>query len=340
MIALKVDSFFLGSRGYALESEALASIGVQLKFCTLSTEDQLISGAREAGILLVEHSSTPLTRRVIQSLPRCRLIAKYGVGVDNIDLVAASECGIVVCHSPGYCTDEVSDHTLSLILACARRTFVMDRHVRAGGWHELTFQPPIHRFREQTVGLMGFGRIARRVAEKLSGWKGRTIACDPNIKASTFANAGVEQVSFAALLAQSDYLSLHLPLTDETYHILGAEALSYMRRTAFVINTSRGAVIDESALIAALCSGRLQGAALDVTEQEPNPPDSPLRILPNVLLTPHLGAYSQESVQHLRETILRSIIAFCAGLSPPYVANAQSPAARSLGPCSLGPGEI
>ncbi len=337
-LAINVDSFFIESRGYALESDALASIGVKLELLTLPTEDQLIRSAAEADILLVEHPNTPLTRHVIETLPRIRMIAKYGVGLDNIDLEAASDRDIVVCHSPDYCIEEVSDHALSLILACARRTFLMDRHVRSGGWHDISFQYPIHRFCEQTVGLVGFGRIARRLADKLRGWRVRVIAYDPNVAPEIFVAHSVEPVSFASLLEQSDYLSLHLPLTDATHHLLDSDVLSQMRCTSFLINTSRGAIVDEAALINALSCGQLQGAALDVTEEEPLPPGHVLRKLPNVLITPHFGARSVEAMHHLRRTIIRSVGAFVAGFSPPFVANPKCKAALNLSPYHLWPG--
>ncbi|HEV2274823.1 MAG TPA: C-terminal binding protein [Acidobacteriaceae bacterium] len=337
-LAINVDSFFIGLHGYALERETLASMGVNLELRTLPSAEEIIRGAADAEVILVEHPTTPLNRSVIESLPRCRLIAKYGVGLDNIDVQAASERGIVVCHAPDYCVEEVSDHALMLILACARRMFVLDRHVRAGGWSGISPDPPIRRFREQAVGLVGFGRIARRVAEKLSGWRMRVAAFDPNIGPEVYAAHGVEAASLHSLLEQSDYLSLHVPLSHATRHLLGSEEFSRMRKGSFLINTSRGAVVDEGALIAALISGQLAGAALDVTEEEPLPVDHPLRSMPQVLVTPHFGARSEEAVQSLRRTIIHSIAAFSEGFCPPFVANPRTAQEQQLQPYHLWKG--
>jgi D-3-phosphoglycerate dehydrogenase / 2-oxoglutarate reductase len=339
MRAVNVDSYFAARRGYDLEQKIFSELGVQLELRALSSEKEIVEGARDADIVIVEHATTPFTRSVVRALPRCRLIAKSAIGVDNIDLKAASEAGILVCNAADYCVEEVSDHALALILACARRTFQFDRHVRGGGWHELALDPPLRRISQQTVGLVGFGRIARRVAEKLSGWKLRLLAFDPYLAPEQFYNYPVEAVSLPSLLQRSDYVSLHLPLTQETRHLVGKEELALMSSDSFLINTSRGPVVDEEFLIQALRSGKLAGAALDVTEEEPLPAAHPLRSLPNVLVTPHFGANSEEALIDLRQNIIYSVAAFVSGFLPPFVVNPAAASNHSLQPYGAWPGK-
>lgn len=323
MRIVNVDSFFTEATGYSQELSAFTAIGAQLDLLRLSTEEELAEGCCDADVILVEHPSTPFTARVIESLEKCRLIAKYAVGLDNIDLPAATRSGIVVCHAPDYCAEEVSDHALALLFACARRIAQFDRHVRGGGWFDLPLPTPLRRLSTQTLGLVGFGRIARLVARKVKGFGIRTLAYDPLIPAAVFAAAGVQSVSLEELLGASDFLSLHLPLTQATRGLIGAEQLARMRPTAFLINTSRGGIVDEAALVDALGSGRIAGAGLDVAAVEPPPAGHPLRTLPNVVLTPHFAARSEEAIEHLRCTIIRSVTALHAGYWPPFPANPQ-----------------
>jgi D-3-phosphoglycerate dehydrogenase / 2-oxoglutarate reductase len=332
MLAINVDSFYKSGHGYAIEQRILANFGCDLELHTLSSESTICDGAQLAEILIVEHPSTPITKRVLTSLPRCKLVVKVAVGIDNIDIAAATDSDIVVAHIPDFCTEEVSDHAVAMLLACARRILVFDRHVRSGGWNEIRLDPPMHRLQSQTVGLVGFGRIARRVAEKLTGWGMRLIACDPNVEGAVFLAHGVESVSLESLLQQSDYVSLHVTLSDATRHLLGEREFALMQKHSFLINTSRGKVIDEDCMIDALQCRQIAGAAIDVAGKEPPDKTNTLRTLPNVLMTPHFGAQSAEALIHLRRTFLESVVAFIDGFAPPYVVNESAVGRQGLRP--------
>lgn len=286
----------------------------------MTTEDAVIGACRKARIVLIEHPSTPFTRRVIEALDHCWMIARYGIGLDNIDVAAAAECGIIVCHAPGFCVEEVSDHTVALLLNIARRVMITDREVQRGGWR-IAFDPPIRRLNTQRLGFLGFGRIARRVAEKMKPFGLHMVAFDPYASPEVAAGAGVEVVSFETLLRSADFLSVHAPLTRETHHILGADELQQMKPSAWIVNTSRGQLIDEDALVAAISNGMIAGAALDVNEIEPLPAASGLRGMKNVILTSHHAAVSAESLEELRLTIAASIEAILKGYWPQFVAN-------------------
>jgi len=235
-----------------------------------------------------------------------------------------------VCNAADYCTEEVSDHAVALLLSCARQLYFFDRRVRAGAWHEERPPRPLRRVSQQTAGLLGFGRIARAVAKKLCGFQMRIVAHDPHISQQTFRDAGVESVAFDELLQASDYLSLHLPLTEATLHLIGRRELERMRSGAFLINTSRGPIVEEAALIQALQRGLIAGAALDVTECEPPPASHILRQLPNVILTPHFGATSIEAAEQLRTTVITSFAAVLDGHWPPFPQNPSVAPRRAL----------
>jgi len=332
MLAVNVDSFHRDMRGYCMETKFLAEHDVELVLSSLVGEEQLVAGASHADIVLVEHPDTPVTERVVQGWRSCRLIVKCAVGIDNIDVKAASRCGILVAHIPNYCVEEVSDHAVALILSCFRRLFHFDRHVRAGGWNDIGFSVPIRRVNTRKVGLLGFGRIARRVADKVSALTSEILVHDPQVSAEVFQSHRVREVSFADLLGESDVLSLHLPLTETTEKMIGWKELSALRSHCFVVNTSRGRIIDEDALVQAVASGVIGGAALDVAAHEPLERMSELRTLPNVIVTPHFGAYSVEAVEELRATIMHTVAAFAQGFCPPFAANPEIAKSQGLRP--------
>ena len=317
---VNVDSFYRSTRGYSYEEKFLRAIGATLQLSTARLEGDVIAACRGAQIILVEHPDTPFTRNVIEGLDECQLIAKYAIGLDNIDMEAATERRIVVCHAPGYCVEEVSDHAVALLLDLGRRITFIDRHVQSGGWY-LDLEPQARRMSTQVLGLLGMGRIAQAVARKMRPWGMRMLCFDPYINHETATALNVEPVDLSTLLKSADFLSLHAPLTAQTHHILGAGELDTMKPTAWVVNTSRGRLIDEAALAAALGSRKIAGAALDVTEDEPLPASSPLRGMPNVILTSHHAAVSTESLIDLRVTIAASVEAFSRGYWPKSVAN-------------------
>ena len=245
---------------------------------------------------------------LLSRLPRCRVIGRCGTGYDRIDVVAARDRGILVTYVPSYGADDVAEHAVTLMLSCARRLGAIDRAVQAGGWPSYPALGPLHRVAGSTIGLLGLGRIGKEVALRAKGLKQRVIAHDPFAIADDADALGVELVCFAELLERADYLSVHVPLTPQTHHLLDADAIRHMRPTAVLLNTSRGPIIDQGALITALDEGWIAGAGLDVLEREP--PELSDRILdrPNVVITPHSAAYSEEALGELIDTAVRDVL--------------------------------
>ncbi len=300
------------------ERLALDGLGCDVVATTAADEDGLIANLREANVVLV--SAAQITRRVLENLPRCRAVVRYGIGVDNVDLEAATDCGMVVAHVLDFCTEEVSNHAIALMLALARRLLPLHRDAAAGRWRQpqAWALAPVH---GQTLGIVGFGYIGRAVARKARAFDMRLLAHDPYGDPNAAEELGATLVPLPELLAQSDYVSLHTPLTPETRHLIGATALATMKPTAVLINTARGPVVDEAALVEALTSGRIAAAALDVFEEEPLPADSPLCRLENALLTPHVASVSPEAMRRLREEVGRAAADVLRGHWPKYVAN-------------------
>ncbi|HEY8447300.1 MAG TPA: C-terminal binding protein [Thermomicrobiales bacterium] len=290
------------------------------------TEDELIEFARDADALLIS-SRERITRRVIESLTRCRVISRYAVGLDHIDLDAAAERGIVVTHVPDYCTAEVADHAMSLILALNRRIVEMDRALREGAWVSYHYHTreiirgPIPPLRELTLGLIGIGRIGSAVAQRARPFGFHILATDPYVDPATIRERGAEPVSLDELLQRADIISIHCPLTAETREMIDERAFSLMKPTALLVNTARGPIVSMPAVTAALQECRIAGAALDVVDPEPLPPDSPLYRLPNVILTPHAAYYSERSVEILRRETLFEALRVLRGQRPRTVAN-------------------
>ena len=240
----------------------------------------------------------PITADVIARMPKCRIIARYGIGVDTIDVDAATRAGVIVTNNPTYCIDEVAEHTMALVLACARKTAFYDRLVRAGRW-EVPPGKPIFRVAGSTLGLVGFGNIARRVAVGAAALGMRVLFFDPFVKAAQFDVPG-DKVEFEDLLQTSDFVSLHAPLTSQTRKMMAASAFSRMKKTAFLINCSRGPLVDTDALISALDSKKIAGCALDTIDPEPLPDPHPLRGRENVIITPHAAWYSEQAMAGLQ----------------------------------------
>jgi D-3-phosphoglycerate dehydrogenase / 2-oxoglutarate reductase len=279
------------------ERAVLAPLGVELRPQQCRSEEELIALTQEADAIL--NCYAKITARVIQKLERCRIIARYGIGVDNVDLAAASAARILVTNVPDYCIDEVSDHALALLLALARRIAAADAAVKAGAW-DVVAHAGIRRIRGQTLGLLGFGKIAKALASKIQAFGMKVLVYDPYVEPGLIAEHGAASVPLEQLLAQSDAVSIHVPLSPTTRNLIGERELSGMKPTAFLVNTSRGGIVDEQALARALKEGKLGGAALDVLSTEPPPEDHPLRQAPNMILTPHLAFYSRESVIELQ----------------------------------------
>ncbi len=304
----------------------LDDMSVDLRAGVCRTEDDLIALAHDADALLIS-SREPITRRVIEALPRCRVISRYAVGIDHIDLDAAAERGIVVTHVPDYCTAEVADHALALILALNRRIVELDTSLRQGAWVKHSYHTrrilrgPVPPLRELTLGLVGLGRIGRAVADRARPFGLRLVATDPYVDPAVFEDYGVTPLALDELLQQADIVSLHCPLTPETRGLIGERALSLMKPSAVLVNTARGPVVDIPAVTAALQERRIAGAALDVADPEPLPEDSPLYRLPNVILTPHAAYYSERSVEIVRQEALFEALRVLRGQRPRTVAN-------------------
>jgi D-3-phosphoglycerate dehydrogenase len=281
-----------------IDGEGLLRLGVNYIALPAPTEEDIIAVAADADALIAR--SEPCTAKVVSSLRSCRLIFTPKVGFDNIDVTAATEMGICVANMPGLSADEVSDHAMALLLSLARKLFRLDRTVREGQWKvfhgpemQATWQG-IARVRGQTLGLIGFGSIARTLAPKAMAFGLKVLACDPYVPSAVMAGMGVLSVDLAELLQRSDYVSVHSVLTRETRHLLGLAQFQMMRPTAYLINASRGAIVDEAALYEALTRGYLAGAGLDVLEVEPVTMDNRLLDLDNVILTGHSAHYSDD----------------------------------------------
>jgi D-3-phosphoglycerate dehydrogenase len=295
------------------EQRVLAPLGVRLRPAQCKSEEEIIELTRGADAVL--NCYAKITARVIEKLDRCKIIARYGIGVDNVDLAAATRAGILITNVPDYCIDEVSDHALALLLALARRITVADGAVKAGTW-DVVSHAGIRRLRGQTVGLIGFGKIAKALASKVQPLGMKVLVHDPYIEPALIARLGVQAVSLDRLLAEADAISIHVPLSPETLNIIGQRELARMKPTAFLINTSRGGIVDEQALAEAVKAGRIGGAALDVLSVEPPPPDHPLRQAPNLILTPHLAFYSRESVIELQTKAAEEVARALKGEAP------------------------
>lgn len=292
------------------EEEVIAAAGGDLVVTHCKTPAEVLAAAREADALLVQWAPVPAA--VIDALERCRIIVRYGIGVDNVDLAAAKARGIPVCNVPDYGVHEVAEHAVSLGLALARQLPAIDARVRAGTW-KITPDRPMPSLRETTFATAGFGRIARTAHAMMGGFGGKRVAYDPYVAAEAMAAEGVTKVELDELFAQADILSLHLPLTTETKHFVNADRLTAMKSTAIVVNTARGPLIDTVALAAALQGGGIAGAGIDVFEQEPMPADHPLRSAPRALLTSHVAWYSESSIPRLQRLAAEEVARFLQG---------------------------
>jgi D-3-phosphoglycerate dehydrogenase len=300
------------------ERKILAGIGAELVEGQAKTEEEIIQMAKDAhGILNARSKITP---RVIDALQQCRIIVRYGIGVDTIDIPAATRKGIMVSNVPDYCIDEVSDHALVLILCLARKVVFTVRRVAAQEW-SITNLRPLRRLAGQTVGVVGYGRIGRTLARKVKCLGFQPIAYDPLIKGEDIQKDGVQPVSLENLLRESDFISLHAPLIDSTRGMIGKEQFGLMKPTACLVNVSRGPLIDEGALIRALQEKRIAGAGLDVLVEEPPDFSNPLLKMENVIVTSHTAWYSEEAVVELQQKAAQRIADALSGKIPQPIIN-------------------
>jgi len=274
----------------------LSAIGAELKMASDSSSEAVLAAAADADAVLVTYAK--ITAEMIAKMPKVKIISRFGIGVDNVDLDAATKAGIVVTKVPDYCIDEVSDHAMALLLTIVRKIPAASEQVHAGIWKMPNFVP-IYRLRGSTLGLAGFGRIPQLVVPKAQAFGIKVVAYDPFVPADVFKSLGVEQVDFEQLLSVSDYISVHCPLTPETKGLFGESAFKKMKKKAYLVNTARGPVVDEAALAKALDAGEIAGAGLDVMTNEP-PVGSPLLGNKKVIITPHTSFYSEESLVDLQ----------------------------------------
>lgn len=290
----------------------------QLKF---APSGDVIAATRDADVVIV--NMVVITSEVVTQWQKCRLVIRHGVGYDNVDVAALDRAGIPLCYIPDYCTEEVAEQAIALLLACGRRLVssrrVLDASSARGSW-DFADVIPMYRMAGQTLGIIGCGRIGSLVYLKLRSFGFKFLICDPYLSEERKGELGIEVVDKETVFRHSDFVSIHTPLTPETRHLVNARTLAMMKPTAYLVNTARGPMVDPQALADALKSGAIAGAGIDVYYIEPPPPDYPLFGLPNVILTPHLAWYSEDSGRRIRELILTEIDRFLAGQPPRYVA--------------------
>jgi len=294
---------------------ALARLNPTYRMSKSVNADDIVAVAKDADAVLVTYAK--LTRDVLMQLTRCRAIGRFGLGVDNIDLPTAKEKGIAVNYVPDYCIREVSDHAMALLLALIRKIPLSNKLVQSGRW-EMPAVVPIRRIEGTVLGLIGFGHIPRLVAPKAQAFGMKVISYDPFTKPDVFKAAGVEGVDLDTLLKTSDYVSVHAPLLPATRGMLNATAFSKMKKGAYVVNTARGPLIDEPDLIAALDSGQVGGAGLDVVAAEPLAKDSPLLGRDNVIISPHTAFYSIEALNELQTKCATDVARVLSGEKAVY----------------------
>lgn len=304
---------------YEIEREVLAKIDAKLEVCSCDTVGQVISACKDADGLLLNLS--PMPEEAIEALEKCKVISRYGVGYDNVDVAACSKKGIYVTNVPDYCAEEVSDQALALLLACVRKVVLSDTQVRLGKWN-IARSMPINRMEGKTFALLGFGGIARAFLRKIKGFNpGRVLVFDPYVDESVISSFGGVKSDWETTLQEADYISVHIPLSEKTRGMVDEKAIAMMKPTAIIINTSRGAVIDENALISALEEGKINCAGLDVFEKEPIEAGNKLLSLNNCVLTDHVGWYSIESMIELKRKAAENVRDVLLGLKPAYPVN-------------------
>ena len=301
------------------ERAILESGGATVVVSPTGEEETLLELTRDADAIMTCFAQ--VTDRIVRAADRCVVIGRFGVGVDNIAVSTATELGIAVTYVPDYCVDEVSDHVMALLHAWNRKIVLFDRSVKERGWGSQPLTMRMMRLRGKTIGIIGFGRIGRAVAEKARAFGLHILASDPVVDAQTVKDAGGTLVDMQTLLAESDFVSLHTPLTDATRNLIGPAELAAMKPEAFLINAARGPLIDEDALYEALSTRSIAGAGLDVMVD--NIPDvgHPLLSLENIIITPHTAFFSQESTMELEQRAAEEVVSVMQGRMPDNLVN-------------------
>lgn len=288
-----------------LEAQELASLNVDFVLSLGKSPDEIVQAAHDS-VAILAGAPPKFDREVLSNLPNCRTIVRYGVGTETIDLKAATELGIIVANVPDYCTEEVATHTLTLILASVRKLVQADAAVKNGNW-QFSHLRPLFSTENQVLGIVGFGKIGQAIARKAKPFGFKILTSDPFATQEQAEEFGAQLVELKELFELADVISLNAPLTDQTYHLINRERISWMKDGAYLVNTSRGGLVDEEALEEALKTGKLAGAALDVVEKEPIPPDYPLARSEHIILTPHMAWYTEQATVRMRQFASREV---------------------------------
>ncbi len=290
----------------------VSKIGAELKLAKSSSPEDILAVAKDADAVLTTYAK--VTGDMIPQMTKCRIIARFGIGVDNVDIPVATSKGIVVTRVPDYCLDEVSDHAMALLLSLIRKIPSSNARTQGGEW-KMPAVVPIHRIRGTVLGLVAFGQIPQLMAPKAKSFGIRVVTYDPFVPDDVLKRAGVDRVEFDELVRISDYISIHAPLMPATHHLFNAHVFSRMKPGAYIVNTARGPIIDEAALAVALDKKQIAGAALDVMEKEP-PGSSPLFGRDNIIVTPHTSFYSDESLMDLQTKAAEEVVRVLTGQAP------------------------
>jgi D-3-phosphoglycerate dehydrogenase len=302
------------------EREELAKMGVELDIADCRTEDEIIDTAHDADAILTV--GAPMTRKVLEKLSKCQVIVRYGIGYDTVDIDAATDNNVLVVNVPDFCFEEVSNHAITLLLACAKKLTLLNNLVKQGMWKEAKqAQSPMGPVFGQTCGIIGCGNIGRVTAKKARCFGLKVMGYDPYVSKTLAEESGITLAGLPALLRESDYVLLHTALTKETRHLIGEKQLKMMKPGAYIINTARGAVIDEPALIRALQEKWIAGAGLDVFEKEPIDPENQLLKMDNVIVLPHSASYSDAAFIRLRQCVGQEAARVLSGKWPKNVVN-------------------
>jgi len=302
------------------ETGELAKANAELVSADCATEDEMIEAAKDADAIITWGAQ--ITRRVMEALPKCKVIVRYGIGFDTIDVDAATDNDILVVNVPDFCWEEVSNHAITLLLACAKKLVLLNDLTKQGLWAESKrAQAPMGSIYGQTLGIIGCGNIGRMTARKAQCFGLKILGYDPYVDKSLAKESGITLVSLPELLKESDFVSVHALLNKETWHLIGEKEFKQMKPTAYFINTSRGSVVDEPALIKALQEKWIAGAALDVFEKEPVDSDNPLLKMDNVVVTPHSASYSDVAFKRLRTSVGQEAARVLSGRWPKNVVN-------------------
>ena len=302
---------------FDIEKKVLSPCNVNLVKCQCTTEEELIRNCRDADAILNQYAK--ITPHVIENLDHAKIIARYGIGVDNVDLDAATKKNIFVTNVV-YDICDVADHTIMLMLTLTRKIFFVEKSIKRFEWDWKKFHP-IPRIKGKTIGIIGLGRVGRQVTRRLQGFDVHLLACDPYIPTDVFTTYHAKQVDLKTLLGHSDIVTVHVPLTDETRHMISSDQLKKMKKKAILINAARGGIVDEKALVNALIKKDIAGAGLDVLEQEPIQKDHPLLRFDNVIITPHMGWYSEDTVDEVQCIAAEQVLQCLQGKIPTNLVN-------------------